>query len=105
MPIPLQGIDLYSRNDNVMMASMELHAMLILKSVAKDLPLGWKCKSSMPQPPLGPDGNLMGWEFVVEDQAWWAKDSKGRRLFPLQETEEKYLIGSEVVPGGWEVSC
>ena len=100
----LQGIDLFSRNDNALMAALELHAMLVGKAIARDLPSGWVMNNQMPAPPLGPDGKTLAWSFDIPTQVWWARDAKGRALFPLQDSNRKYVIGGDFVPGGWEVS-
>ena len=78
--------------------------MLVGKAIAKDLPPGWVMKDKMPAPPLGPDGKRLYWSFDIPSQIWWAKDGKGRALFPLQDSSRKFVLGADFVPGGWEVS-
>lgn len=97
----VQNIDLYSRSNNLMKDSLELHAELILKFPAK-LPPGWADVQKMVKPPPGPDGKPLVWKFDMATQTWYAQDVKGRKLIPLLDGV-KYLVGVGFLPFGWEV--
>lgn len=95
-----QNDDLYSSNNYILAAAMELHARIIRAYQAQDLtmlPSGFKLIDDMPS---APDGCM--WKFDIRKQLWQAVDVTSYQVVDELRDGNKYLVGISFLPTGWE---
>ncbi len=95
-----QGFDLYSSNQHVLAAAMEVHARLInAGSNSSLLPPGFEFASAMPKAPANTT-----WSFNIDTQKWTARSSANNQLVLELNDGVSYVLGnSAVLPTGWWV--
>ncbi|KAI8464060.1 MAG: hypothetical protein J3K34DRAFT_526509 [Monoraphidium minutum] len=97
-----QNEDLYSVDDYVLAAAMELHACIINAGLDGDeaaLPPGFKFFASMPRAPAN-----CTWRWDIQSQLWasYNKVETSKKCSDLEDGV-KYALGIVHLPTGWEI--
>jgi len=94
-----QDDDLYSSNNHVLAAAMEVHARIINAGRNESLlPPNFKLFESMPPPPAG-----CYWRINLGSQLWNAINKTSGAVVSELRDGFKYVLGSKYLPTAWEI--